>query len=229
MYVIHKTDNLYQIKTMKLNFLSVALGIVLSATTISASAQKAYTTGSLSYTATVMGQTADAVLYFKGDSSSTSGKQGPASFKTIMANNGDYLAIILDVPVANIKKAFVGTPAELEQAKDMEPDFKFTPGTETKVINGFNCKKVTVTDNKSKQTSDAWVTNDITVPANILTKYFVAAGGFPIQFTTIQQGQPLAITIKTISDAKPPVGTFSIPAGYERGTLADMAALRGGR
>ena len=214
---------------MKLNFLNVALGIVLSATTISASAQKAYTAGTVAYTATVMGQTADSQLYFKGDSSSTSGKAGPASFRTIMANGGDYLAIILDVPVANIKKAFIGTPAELEQAKDMEPDFKFTPGTETKVINGFNCKKVTVLDNKTKQTSEAWVTNDITVPVNILTKYFAAAGGFPIQFTTVQQGQPLSILVKSITDTKAPAGTFSIPAGYDRGTLADMAALRGGR
>ena len=214
---------------MKLNFLNVALGIVLSATTIMASAQKAYKEGSMTYTATVAGQTADSQLFFKGDSSSTSGKAGPASFKTIMANNGDYLAIILDVPVANIKKAFIGTPAELEQAKDMEPNFTFTPTTETKVINGFNCKKVMVKDAKSGTSSDAWVTNDFTVPVNILTKYFASAGGFPIQFTTVQQGQQLQILIKSISDVKAPAGTFSIPAGYERGTFADMAALRGGR
>lgn len=229
MYLNQKTNNLYQIKTMKLKFLSVALGIALSATAITASAQKSYTEGVISYTATAGGQTIDSQLFFKGDSSSTSGKRGPATIKTIMANGGDYLAILVDVPVANIKKAAIGTPAELESFKDSEPQFTFTPSTETKVINGFNCKKVAVKDTKSGQSYDAWVTNDVTIPMTIITKYFAAAGGFPIQFTTLQMGQPLSITIKSITGDKVPAGSFSIPAGYDKITITDLSTLGGGQ
>lgn len=229
MYLIQKTNNLYQIKTMKLKFLSVAFGIVLSATAFTASAQKAYTEGVVNYTATAGGQTIDSQLFFKGDSSSTSGKRGPATIKTIMANGGDYLAILVDVPIANIKKAAIGTPAELESFKDSEPQFTFTPSTETKVINGFNCKKVAVKDTKSGQSYDAWVTNDVTVPVTIITKYFASAGGFPIQFTTLQMGQPLSITVKSITGDKAPAGTFSIPAGYDKITITDLSTLGGGQ
>ncbi|OKS86769.1 DUF4412 domain-containing protein [Mucilaginibacter polytrichastri] len=213
---------------MKLKFLSVALGVVLSATAITASAQKAYTEGVVSYTATAGGQTVDSKLYFKGDSSSTGGQRGPATFKTIMAKGGDYLAILIDVPIANMKKAAIGTPAELESFKDQEPQFTFTPSTEAKVINGFNCTKVTVKDAKSGQSYEAWVTKDVTVPVNLITKYFAAAGGFPIQFTTMQMGQPLSIVIKSISGDKVPAGTFSIPAGYDKITITDLNALSGG-
>jgi len=214
---------------MKLKFLSVALGVVLSATAITASAQKSYTEGVVSYTATAAGQTVDSQLYFKGDSSSTSGKRGPASIKTIMANGGDYLAILVDVPIANIKKAAIGTPAELESFKDSEPQFTFTPGTETKVINGFNCKKVAVKDAKSGQSYEAWVTNDVTIPVTLITKYFAAAGGFPVQFTTLQMGQPLSITVKSVTGDKVPAGAFTIPAGYDKITITDLSALGGGQ
>ncbi|NCD72031.1 hypothetical protein [Mucilaginibacter agri] len=214
---------------MKLNFLNVALGLVLSATAISASAQKKLTEGVVSYTATAGGQTVDSKLYFKGDSSSTSGQRGPATIKTIMANGGDYLAILVDVPVANIKKAAIGTPAELESFKDQEPQFTFTPSTETKVINGFNCKKVAVKDGKSGQSYEAWVTNDVSIPVTLLTKYFAAIGGVPIQFTTMQMGQPLSILVKGITEDKAPAGTFSIPAGYDKITITDLSSLGGGQ
>ncbi len=214
---------------MKLKWLSVSLVIALSTTAITALAQKTYTEGVISYTATAGGQIIDSQLYFKGDSSSTSGSRGPATIKTIMANGGAYVAILVDVPIANIKKAAIGTPAELESFKDSEPQFTFIPGTETKVINGFNCKKVVVKDAKSGQSYDAWVTNDVAIPVTIITKFFAAAGGFPIQFTTLQMGQPLSITVKAISGNKVPAGSFSIPGGYDRITITDLSTLGGGQ
>ncbi|QQL51293.1 DUF4412 domain-containing protein [Mucilaginibacter ginkgonis] len=213
---------------MKLNLLSLVSGIALTTIAFTASAQKAYKEGSISYTATVMGTNVDSKMYFKGDSSSTSGKQGPASFKTIMAKGGDYLAILIDVPVANMKKAAIATPAELEEAKDSEPSFTFTPTSETKVINGFNCKKVTAKDDKTGKSYDVWVTNDFTVPVNVLTKYFASAGGFPIQFTTVQMGQEISMSVKSISDEKVPAGTFSVPADFDKITLTDLKNMRGG-
>jgi len=211
---------------MNRKFLTIALGLALTATVMTASAQKKYTEGVATYAMKVNGQEVETKTYFRGDSSYALTQQGPATIKVLSNTKGDYLAILVDVPVASMKKAAVATPAEIEQAQSMEPKFTFTPGTETKVINGFNCKKVMAKDDKGKE-YEAWVTNDVTAPSNGMTKYFASAGGFPVQFTTTQMGQSVNVTLKSMADAKVPAGAFSIPIDYERITLTDLKSLGG--
>jgi hypothetical protein len=47
-------------------------------------------------------------------------------------------------------------------------------------------------------------------------------GGVPIQFVSLQMGQKLDITVKTITNDKVPAGIFSIPADFTKGSLADL-------
>ncbi len=213
---------------MNLKFLNVALGVALSATAFTASAQKKYTEGVASYNVVTNGQTVEAKTYFKGDSSAYSFTTGPATVKLISTADANYLAVLVDVPVASIKKAAVATPADLEQAKSMEPKFTFTPTNETKQINGFNCKKVTVKDSKDGATYTAWVTNDVSAPTNTLSRYFAAAGGYPVQFTTIQMGQATEVTLKSIAEQKVPKGTFAIPSDFDKITMEELRAMSGG-
>lgn len=212
---------------MKLKLLTVAAGIALLATSITAKAQKVYKEGSIVYTVTSARGSADAKTLFKGDSSLTATQAGPAAIKVITAGIGDYLAILVDVPVANMKKAAVATPAEMEQAKDMIPELTFTPTTETKQIAGFNCKKVTAKNPKDNSTFDVWITTDISAPTNGMSQLYSKVGGFPIQFTTFQMGQSVSVVLKSISDEKVPAGTFSIPADYDRISLTDLQAMGG--
>ncbi|HZY35919.1 MAG TPA: hypothetical protein VFE53_04680 [Mucilaginibacter sp.] len=207
---------------MNIKFFNVALGIALAATTMSASAQKTYTTGVISYSTEVMGQQADVKEYFSPDSSAAVITSGPATIKILMNAKHDYLAVLVDVPVANMKKAGIATPAELEDGMSQLPTFTFTPGTEAKTISGFNCTKVTAKDNKSGKTYDVWVTKDIVVPSTAIPFYYAGAGGFPMQFTAFQQGQEQSITISSITDDKAPAGTYGIAKDFERGTLADL-------
>ncbi len=53
---------------MKVKFLSVALGIILSATVMSASAQKTYTEGLVTYKTSMRGQDVEIKNYFRADS-----------------------------------------------------------------------------------------------------------------------------------------------------------------
>jgi len=208
---------------MKIKILSAALvGIALSATATSASAQKAYTSGVATYSTEIQGQQADVKSYFTPDSGATLITVGPANIKVLTNAKHDYLAVVLDIPVASIKKAGIATAAELEEGMAALPTFTYTPTTETKQISGFNCKKVVAKDSKSGKTYDVWITNDFTVPATAIPPYYSAIGGYPVQFTSFQQGQEISITISGISDAKAPAGTFSIPKDFERGTLADL-------
>lgn len=207
---------------MNVKFFNVALGLALAATTMSASAQKAYTNGIIAYSTEVQGQQADVKEYFSPDSSAAVITVGPATVKVLMNAKHDYLAIALDVPVANIKKAGIATPAELDDAMSQMPSFTFTPSTETKTISGFNCTKVVAKDTKSGKTYDVWVTKDFTVPSTAIPVYYQAAGGFPVQFTAFQQGQEQNITISSITEGTAPAGTYAISKDFEKGSLADL-------
>lgn len=207
---------------MNIKFFNVALGIALSATALSASAQKNYTQGVVAYNVEVQGQPADVKNYFTADSTAILMTVGPANVKVLSNAKHDYFAVVLDVPVASMKKAGIATPAEVEDAMSKVPTFTFTPGTETKQISGFNCTKVVAKDTKSGKTYDVWITKDISAPSTAFPFYYEKVGGFPIQFTSFQQGQEQSITISSISDAKAPAGTFAIPKDFEKGTLADL-------
>ncbi|QEC78395.1 hypothetical protein [Mucilaginibacter ginsenosidivorax] len=214
---------------MRIKFLSVALGLALTATVMSASAQKKYTEGVVNFTTAMMGQQINAKSYFRADSNAFAFSNGPANIKILTDAGAKSMVILVDVPVANIKKAAVATPDDIDQAMAGLPQFTFAPGTETKVINGFNCKKVVATDKKTSKTYDIWITNDIEIPLAGVAKYYQGIGGFPVQYTSFSQGQSTEVTVTGVTEQKVPAGTFGIPADFEKITLDDLKAMRGGR
>lgn len=212
---------------MNKSILTIALGITLAAFSINATAQKAYNEGVINYVVSAPIGSADTKVYFTRDSSAAISKQQIVTIKLISDNKDSYAAIVIDVPIASIQKVAVLTPAELKQTLEEAPKFTFTQGAETKQINGFNCKKVIAKDTKSGSSIDIWITNDITTPVNSLTKPFIAAGGIPVQFTTVQQGQTVNVELKSISAEKVPAGSFTVPAGFDKISLNDLKAIGG--
>lgn len=213
---------------MKSKLFTAALGLVLSATAMNACAQKAYKEGVITIGAAMQGQNVEIKSYFRADSSATTFSAGPAAIKVLTDKDAKSMAILVDVPVASIKKAAIATPAEVEEEQAKLPVFEFTPGTETKVINGFNCKKVTAKDTKSGKTYDIWVTNDVTIPQTGGSKIYAKAGGVPIQYSTFQNGQAAEVTVKSIVEQKAPAGTFGIPGDFEKISLDDLKSMGGG-
>jgi hypothetical protein len=207
---------------------SVAMGIALTATAMSASAQKAYKEGVATLSMGVMGQTIEAKSYFNADSTAVAFSAGPANVKVLTDNKGTYMAYLVDVAVASMKKAAIATPAEVEEQYSKLPVYTFAPTTETKVINGFNCKKVVATDTKDNKKYDVWVTNDISLPVNAAAKVYAKAGGVPVQYTSIRDGQTSEVTLKSVTEQKLPKGTFGVPADYDKITMDELNAMRGG-
>jgi len=214
---------------MNIKFFNVALGLALTATAMSASAQKKYTQGTVNFTTNMRGQEVNAKGYFRADSNAFTFTAGPATIKILTDVSGKSMAILVDVPVASIKKAAIATPDEVDQAMADMPTFTFAPSTEAKQISGFNCKKVVATDSKTKKTYDIWITNDVVVPITGIAKYYREIGGFPVQYTSFSQGQSTDVTVKSIVDEKAPAGTFGIPADFEKISLDDLKAMSGGR
>jgi hypothetical protein len=213
---------------MNIKFFNVALGIALTATTLSASAQKTFTSGAMTLTTGMNGQDVDAKAYFTPDSLSMSFTAGPASIKILKDTKNSYMAICIDVPVASIKKAAIAKPAEIEEMMADAPKFTFTPTAEAKQISGFNCKKVIATDAKGTK-YDIWITNDVTLGAGATAPYYQKIGGTPIQYMSFSQGQSAAVTVKTITDDKAPAGTFAVASDFEKITMDDLKAMRGGQ
>jgi hypothetical protein len=213
---------------MNIKMLTVAMGIVLTVTAMNARAQKVYTQGVLTLSADMRGQPVVLKDYFTPDSSSYSFTTGPATIKILSDSKSTFFAILVDVPVASIKKAAVLTPAEIEQQLDGMPKFTFAPGTETKQISGFNCKKVVATDTKTKKTYDIWITNDFSIPAGAVAKYYAGIGGTPIQYTSFSQGQEASATVTGVADTKAPAGTFAISSDFDKISYDDLKAMSGG-
>jgi len=207
---------------MNIKALSAALGVALTTFAFTANAQKTYTSGLATYDTEVRGQPAEGKLYFTPDSAATIVTFGAGTFKLLTTAKHTYLAVILDIPVAGIKKAGVATPGELEEGAAAYPSFTFSPTTDTKTISGFNCKRVVAKNSNGGKTYDIWVTNDVIVPNTAYPFYYSGIGGYPMQFTYFQQGQELSITIKTLTSSTAPAGTFAIGKDFEVGTMADL-------
>jgi hypothetical protein len=218
---------------MKIKFLSVALGIALSATILSASAQKSYTEGLVTVKTSARGQDVEMKEYFRSDSIATIFSAGPANIKLLADANYKFFAVVASVSAYNIKKAAIYTPAEIEQVLSSFPAFTFAPSTETKQISGFNCKKIVATDTKTQKTYEIWITNDISLPAAVIEKYYASIGGVPIQYTSFQKGPDGALvtadyTVSGVSDQKAPAGTFGIAPDFDKISKDELDAMARG-
>ena len=214
---------------MKSILQSAAMAVVICGLSLGVQAQKKLKEGTITYTITGNGQSQDAVCSFKGDSALVAVQAGPAAIKTIMNDKSDYFAILVDVPVAQKKWAAIATPADMEKFKDMEPQITATATKETQTIAGYKCTKMTAKDAKSGKTFDVWVTKDIDAPTNSVNKYVAKLGGFPVKFTTVQQGQVADVILKSLKEEPVKAGTFGIPAGFDKITFEQLMAMSGGQ
>ncbi|RYZ96766.1 MAG: DUF4412 domain-containing protein [Sphingobacteriaceae bacterium] len=212
---------------MNSNIFKTALCLTLSAFAISASAQKKYTEGVITANASIMGNNIEGKNQFTSDSTAYSFGMGPANVKMVSSAKEDFVAVLVDIPVASRKIAAVLTPAEIEEELSKIPSFTFTPTEEAKVISGFKCKKVLAKEATSGKSYDVWVTQDISIPTNVVEKYYVKAGGFPVQYTTFQNGRETTVTVVSVVDQKIPKGTFSIPKDFTRISYSDLKAMGG--
>jgi hypothetical protein len=213
-------------KIMNIKTIAAAFGIALTTFAITAKAQKTINEGYASYATQIQGQPADVKEYFKPDSTAIMITFGAGNVKVLTDAKRDYMAVILDIPVAQLKKAGIATPSEIEDAMNSMPTFKFTPTTDTKVISGFNCKRILAKSNSGKE-YDVWVTNDVVVPATAIPYYYQSVGGMPIQFTAFQKGQDgsvqeIPITITGVTAGKAPAGTFAIASDFEKVGMSDL-------
>ncbi len=219
-----------------LNLKTIALGVSLAATTFAANAQKSYTKGTAMYDVSIPAYnvTVSTKCYFTPDTSALERPQGPATVTIVVGSNGDYSAILVNIPVAQKKVAAVMTPGEIEEEADKRASYTFTATTETKKIGDYNCTKYTAKEAKTNGNYDVWITKDLTLPANLLTMPFKSLPGTPIEFPTLTpnpaDGKLIVQNVKlTGVNADKPANAFTITSDYIKVSYSDLMAMFAGR
>src|SRR5690606_1849443 len=144
--------------------------------------------------------------YFKGDSTSTLNKTPMSTANFILNAKTEFQRLLLEVPMMNKKYSVRFTPDDVEKMAESFPELTFFEGSETKTIASYTGKKYAVKDNAGK-TSEAVFTRDVEIPANSFTQFFDKSYGFPLEFTTYQQGMTVKAIVKEVKEMKVPAGS----------------------
>jgi hypothetical protein len=218
-------------------FTKIALCALLATGFSKADAQKKITEGSVTYTvnfelpadkqqyASMLPK--EITAYFRGDSTAATVQQGQATIKSIQDYKTNFQNILIDVPAAQKKISVVLKPADIEQMEATDPKLTPTPGTEKQTIDGYNCTKVTATDAKTGTKYDVWITKDIDLTPNSVSKLVSTFGGVPVKFVTFNQGIKVNAEIKEIKETQVPKGFFSPTKDYESMSMDDLKAMTG--
>jgi hypothetical protein len=113
--------------------------------------------------------------------------------------------------------------------KEKFPQLTFKESTDTKTIATYNGKKYSVSDKQSGKSTEAVFTKEIEIPANSLTQFFDKSYGFPLEFTTYQQGMTIKAVVKGIKEGEVPSGSFSGSKDYDEITFTQLQGMMGGR
>ncbi len=137
-------------------------------------------------------------------------------------------AIIL-IDAMGMKIAVNQTKEDIEKNKaeaDLtDPTIKFVD--ESKVIAGYKCKKAEVT--QGEDIIEVYYTDEIAVPAGMNDNNgFKGINGMLMQYTVVQQGLTMTMTVKEVKKAKVKGGLFVIPDDYEVKTMEELGGMFGG-
>lgn len=171
----------------------------------------------------------EVTVYFKGDSTSTLNKTPMSTANFILNPKTEFQRLLLEIPMMNKKYSVRFTPDDVETMAESFPELTFTEGSETKTIASYTGKKYTVKTKDSDKSTEAVFTKDIEIPANSFTQFFDKSYGFPLEFTTYQQGMSIKAIVKEVKEMKVPAGSFSAGKDYEEITATQLQGMMGGR
>lgn len=225
------------IKTVKLGlFAFICLG-----SSFVAQAQKTFKEGTITYTveydlppdqqAMVAMLPAEYKVNFKGDMSVFKMDMGMFATQQVYNQSSKEILSLTDVPMQSKKVAVKMNSEQGQKMQDLqygEKDYDVKETTETKLINGYNCKKYIMNDKIASEQTEVWVTTDIKLPTNILTANYLKIVGIPVQFSTNARGLKSKMTLKEVKEETVADINFNVPTGYETLTFEELLKQMGG-
>jgi hypothetical protein len=168
-------------------------------------------------------------IYFRGDSTAAIVDQGGAIIKGVSVLKANYHSMIIDIPAITKKIFVVMTPDEVALENAGTPQFTAKATTEREVINGYKCTKSNITDTKTGNQYEIWLTNDIDIAPNSVSKAVSNFGGVPVKFITFNHGIKINAELLQIEEDVVAPGFFSPTKDYQPMSYSDLKNLSGGR
>ena len=164
-----------------------------------------------------------AKVYFKGDSAVSIQQMNDESTTIITYKPTDFMRVLL----ASREKKYVIDYAKADQQEESPAKlgYSYTIGTDTQTIAGHKATKYALVNKVTGENDEAWFTRDISLVPNSLTMAFDTTKGFPLSFTTNNNGMTIKTTVKEIKFEPVPAGIFSTPAGYEKMTPKQLREM----
>ncbi|PLX06745.1 MAG: hypothetical protein C0596_13635 [Marinilabiliales bacterium] len=115
--------------------------------------------------------------------------------------------------------------ANIEEAGLEDPVINYLD--ETKEIAGYTCKKAEVTS--GDEVIEVYYTEEINVPEGMNdTNGFKGINGLLMEYSVVQEGMIMIMTVKEVKKGKVNKGMFVIPDDYEIKTMEELGGLFGG-
>ncbi len=115
--------------------------------------------------------------------------------------------------------------ANIEEAGLEDPEIKFLD--ETKEIAGYTCKKAEVTSGDDM--IEVFYTEEINVPKGMNDNNgFKGIEGVLMEYSVVQEGMIMIMTVKEVKKGKVNKGMFVIPDDYEIKTAEELGGMLGG-
>jgi len=169
------------------------------------------------------------VIFFRDDSTAAIVNQGGAIIKGVSVLKTNYHSMIIDIPNISKKILVVLTPAEVAQENAEVPLFTAKASMEKDVINGYKCTKTVITDTKTGKEYDIWLTNDIDIAPNSVSRQVSNFGGVPVKFVTFNHGIKINAELLQIEEDTVAPGFFSATKDYLSMSYSELKNLYGGR
>ncbi|TWI94368.1 uncharacterized protein DUF4412 [Mucilaginibacter frigoritolerans] len=171
------------------------------------------------------GLPSEIMCFFRGDSTAAIVIQNGTTIKGVSVFKDNYHSMIIDFPSIEKKIFVLLTAAEVAEERASNPELTAVKGTEKQVVNGYNCFKTTVTDKKSGAVYEIWLTNDIDITPNSVSKPVSGFGGVPVKFVTFNHGLKINAELKELTETSVPPGFFTATKDYEPMSYADLKAV----
>ncbi|MFM6975244.1 MAG: hypothetical protein ACKOW2_00130 [Sphingobacteriaceae bacterium] len=215
------------------------LGFIVLFAAFTASAQQKISEGYISYSlewnvppqaqAMAANLPTEAKVYFKGDSASMKVESQMFSTTSILNTKKEYERMLIDVPMMGKKFSVIFSPADQEKMADLMPQMSLKASAENKAVLGYQASKYTVSESKTNSTFEAWFTKDLDIVANPLSRFYDKSYGFPLEFTSFQNGMSVKAKVKEIKAATVPTGNFSASKDYEEISFDQLMQMNGRR
>jgi hypothetical protein len=164
-----------------------------------------------------------AKVYFKGDSAVSIQQMNDESTTIITHKPTDFMRVLL---ASRYKKYVIDyNKADQQEESPAKLGYSYAPGIDTMTIAGYKALKYSLTNKVTGENDEAWFTRDISLVPNSLIMAFDTTKGFPLSFTTNNNGMVIKTTVTNIKFETVPAGIFSTPAGYEKLTPQQLREM----